>query len=472
MKQFLIVLFLGISFSFNTKAQQLSIKKGIIVDSLQVNDSIPESFALYLPQKFDTNSPWPVLFVFDLKGRGRQALRMFQEVAEKQGYVLAAPNNVNDSLSISENVIKANRVFNRVFSLFPIHKNRVYTAGFSNSARFASIIPTFIKGISGVVAVGGGIPNTEILSNKSPFYFIGIVGNEDYNYTEMLLEEKIMSKIRFPNKLLVFDGGQQWPKPAHLNKALEWLRLHAIAKGRAPKDSMFIKNSFDQNLKEVNTLVNSGKLLAAEDLLSDVLDIYGVHLGIDSLKEKKRTLKKQKLYKSLKRSENNALFKESLIKDDFIYYLEEDILTHNFNNLGWWNYQMQELKKYENGPNQALQRMGKRLQSYVNALVEDNIDLTVSETVIDYEALNFLWMLKTITAPKDYSYYLKIISLSSENEDFGTALFYLEELLKQGYKNKEELYALEHTALFKITPEFNKTVAKYLEGARYDINEE
>ena len=57
-------------------------------------------------------------------------------------------------------------------------------------------------------------------------------------------------------------------------------------------------------------------------------------------------------------------------------------------------------------------------------------------------------------------------------EDYGTALFYLEELLKNGYTDKSELYELENTALFRITPEFNMLVEKYLRDARYEIIEQ
>ena len=81
-------------------------------------------------------------------------------------------------------------------------------------------------------------------------------------------------------------------------------------------------------------------------------------------------------------------------------------------------------------------------------------------------------MVKTITAPKVFDSYLKIISDSAKYEDFGTALFYLEELLKNGYKDKSVLYSLEHTALLRITPEYNKIIDTYLNDARYDIIEE
>jgi hypothetical protein len=129
---------------------------------------------------------------------------------------------------------------------------------------------------------------------------------------------------------------------------------------------------------------------------------------------------------------------------------------------------MEELKKYEKSSNKEEQQMGERLTGFLNALVEDNIDLLTAQTPPDEMAQNFLLMLKTILAPQDYASYLKVISMSAKNSDYGTALFYLEELLKNGYNNKTELYSVPHTALFRITPDFNEVVAKYLKEARYE----
>jgi hypothetical protein len=171
----------------------------------------------------------------------------------------------------------------------------------------------------------------------------------------------------------------------------------------------------------------------------------------------------------MNRAENAVFLKESILKEDFQYYMEEDFYTHNFNNLGWWTYQMGELQKYINSAKSLEQQMGHRLLGFVNALAEDNIDLVLSEAVLDEDALAFLYMLKTILEPDNFEYYLNTISLSAKNEDFGTSLFYLEEVLKKGFKDKEKLYGLEGTALLRITPEFNELVAKYLDDARYLI---
>ena len=79
-------------------------------------------------------------------------------------------------------------------------------------------------------------------------------------------------------------------------------------------------------------------------------------------------------------------------------------------------------------------------------------------------------MLKTVVNPKDYDSYLKIISHSAKVNDTGTALFYLEEVLKNGYTDRASLYKLDDTALLRLTPEFNAVVAKYLKDARYDLD--
>ena len=470
MKKLLLILTLSVSFL--STAQQLTLKKGAIMESIAVNDTVAESFALYLPTKFDISKAWPIIFVYDMQGRGETVLRMLWGAAEKNNYILAASNNVNDSLSLTQNVLISKRMFNTVFTLFNIQKDRVYTAGFDSGARVASVMPTFMNQIKGVISCGSTVGNKEVLSSKNPFHFVGVVGNEDFNYPEMVKLEKLFDLMKFPNQTLVFDGGHKWPSQQLLSRAIELFDLTAMAKKVIPVDTSFVKKSYDGRLLEVNKLVSNNRSVRAYNELGEIMEVYRHFRNVDSIVVSRKVLKRGTAYKTQKRSLNTWLFKESLIKDDYDYYLEEDILTYNYNNLGWWNYQMGELKKYKNSKNNFQRQMGVRLEGYLNALIADNMDIINMDTPIDEEALNFLYMLKTITSPDDFSYYLKVISLNAKVEDYGTALYYLEELLKNGYTNTDELYALENTALFRITPEFNKLVAKYLKKARYEIIEE
>lgn len=470
MKNSLFCFLLG--FAFLGFTQQISLKKGVIVDSLAVKDSISQSFALYLPSSFEMQKSWPVIFIYDVKGRGKQVLSMFREAAEKEQFILAASNNVHDSLTISKNVLVSKSMFETLFAMVPIKQNGVFTAGFSDGARLASLMPTFLKEVKGVISMGATLPNYAVLSRKSPFHFVGIAGNEDFSYTEMLNGQKVLKDLKFQNNFIEFDGGEVWPQNDKIAEAMRILKLGQMAKGNWPKDSLFIRRSYASHLGNVSMLTTKNEPFKAHRLLEEVTTVYANLLNVDSLKQSSKTLRKTKLYRSQNRSLNNVLFKEAFIKEDYVFYLEEDVLTYNYNNLGWWQYQMEQLSKYNTSNDVNEQKMGKRLKAYINALIADNIDIINAADVVDTEALNFLWMLNTVTSPKSYESYLKIISYNAKIEDYDTALFYLDELLKNGYTNKDELYALANTALFRLTPEFNKTVAKYLENARYDIIEE
>ncbi|MFX0558098.1 alpha/beta hydrolase [Maribacter sp. CXY002] len=453
-------------------SQQIKLLKGAINDGIVVNDTVKETFAVYLPTNFDIEKTWPVVFVIDMDGKGKQALSYLKEAADAEGYIMASSNNLNDSLSISQNILVANRMFNEVFGMFKIKKDRTYTLGFSNGARFASIIPTFINEISGVVSCGASVGNLEILNSKNPFYFIGIVGREDYNYVDMIDTRQYLNKLNFPNQLLLFDGGHVWPEIDLIKKAMRIFTISQMEKGNVAKDDLFIKQSYENELLEANNSFTDGKPLLAENKLTNAMRVYRSFYDIDTLKSSIKLLKRSISYKTSKRIQNNFFLKESFTKDDYNFYLEEDVATYNYNNLGWWNFQMTELDKLQESSNPFEKQMGKRLRGYINALIQDNIDFINVQKIADLSALEFLYMLQTITDPSNYDSYLKIISSSSKVEDFGTALFYLEELLRNGYRDKASIYALEDTALLRITPEFNKLIETYFDDARYKIIKE
>ena len=460
------------SFSLIGTAQRITLKKGAIIDDIKVSDSIAETFAIYLPSTFEMTKKWPVLFAYDTKGRGKRVMSMFKQAAEEQGYILVASNSINDSLSLSKNVLISSRMINAVFAMVPVALNRVYTGGYAESARLASLMPTFIKQVKGVISCGSTVANSEVLSSKRPFHFIGIVGVEDFNYPSMLNTEKVLNRLKFPNNLLVFQGGQEWPKTKYISKAMELLSLSLMAKGELPKDVAFIEKTYRNNLGEVSRLVTDNRAMLADNLLKEMTESYRLLRNVDSLKMSSKTLRKTKQFRTANRTQNSIFFKESLIKEDYVYYLEEDVLTYNYNNLGWWKYQMEKLQEYEKAASIFEKQLGRRLHGFINALIADNIDIVQAESPVDEEALNFLWMLKTITDVSSYQSYLNVISYSAKIEDYGAALFYLEELLRNGYTDQQALYTLEHTALFRIMPEFNKIIAKYLKDARYDLIEQ
>ncbi len=465
MKKALLFIFLITCFCAWT--QQLTLKKGRIIDDLQVNDSLSESFALYLPKNFSLDKQWPIVFVYDIKGRAKQAISLFVNAAEKEGYILAASKAINDSLKLSENVLISNRLFHSVNSLLPIQKERVYTAGFNDGARMAALMPVFISDIQGILSFGAAIPNKEVLSTKNKFHFIGIVSVMDYNYTQMLNSKLVLDRLKFQNQLFVYEGNQNLPYEEYISRALKAFTVAAINSNILPPNSEFIEKAYREDLGRISALVKLDRPVRAHGQLLDMVKTYKGSKYVDSLKLDLKTLKRTKAYRSNLRSLNNALFKENFLKDEYAYFMEEDVAAYNYNNLGWWKYQIEELNKYLGSANVDTRHMGARLKGYLNALIADNLDIINANIPVDEEAVTLLWMINTITDSSNALPYLKVISHSARVEDYGTALYYLEELLKIGYTNKEELYKLEHTALLRITPEFNSVIRKYWKETRH-----
>ncbi|QWX82776.1 alpha/beta hydrolase [Cellulophaga sp. HaHaR_3_176] len=471
MKKNILFLVLLLCFSI-VSAQQLVLKKGTVIDSVKINDSIAETFALYLPTNFDVNKKWPIVFLFDVKkGEGKKTSQMFVNSAEKEGYIIATSNSVRDSLTLSENILIASRLMNNVLSILPIDNNRIYTAGFADSGRFASVLPILIKNIKGVISLGGAITNTDVLNAKSPFHYIGIVSVDDYNLLEMEANEKVMNLLGYPNQLFVYDNKLSPTLIEYIDKALDIFTLRAMANGDISKDSVFLNTSFKNNIALINKLINKKKFTQSYSLSVETQDVYRTLFDIDTLKSLEKRIRKDKLYKTMDRSQSTMKFSESLLREDYDYSIYEDTSTYNFNNLGWWNYQMQELNKHVASNNPFERQMGNRLIGFLSYLVDSYIaDLNV-EKVKDEEGLTFLWMLKTIIDSDNFEAYKSVISYSAKNEDYSTSLYYLEELLKSGFKNKKEIYAIENTALLRITPEFNDLVEQYLKDSRYDLKE-
>ncbi len=460
-------------------AQEVVLKRGFVQDSIKVNDSIPDTFAVYLPSYYEPSGKWPVLFAVDMEGRAKQIVQFFQSVAEKEGFIIAASHNIHDSLSIVQNTLVMNRMFNKVFTLFPIHKKRTYTAGLGEGAQFATIIASLIRPVEGVISCGAGIPYKELLDPRNPFQFIGVVGRSDYNFNSLFEDfdatparKRGEGKAQLVDYLMVFKGGEEWPPPSYLERAFEILNLKSMSNGDIRRDSSYVQGIYNRNSAKVTELVDGGDFLGASFLLDEMQTKFRNLLDLEELKKREQLLLREREYKNQLRQLKRFFQKEYFIREEYDYNLNDDVLTLNYNNLGWWNYQMGEIEKFKESSDPLEKEMGERLDGFLNALVEDNIELERAQNPVNEEALSYLWMVKTITAPMEFDNYLNIISDSSKYEDFGTALFYLEELLKRGFKDKAKLYALKNTALLRITPEFNQIIEKYFEDARYDLPDE
>lgn len=465
MRRILLVLLLLVS---QVSAQELSIKKGIVKDSLKVSDSLQETYAVYLPTGFQNGKTWPALFIFDGEGRGKPAAHLFQNAAEEQGYILISSNNISSDNDLKTNVEIADRLLQATVVRFPINMKMISSAGSNEGGKVASTIPMLYKDIHGVIAVGNHWINLDLLDEKRDFSFIGIVGDEQFTSAGMNYTSQILNHLKFPSRVYTYEGNDDWPEMRLIASAVGSLTLDAMKNKLRPVDSKLVDDLYSQDLALANKMISNQDLIDATTFLEILEEKYDGLKDLSEIEDKQKQLKRSRNYDLQERERAEVSEKELRLIDDFIYYLGEDIRTANFENLGWWNYQKIQLDSLvRKGGEQA--KMAKRLEGLIGELSRTYRE-ELKETHASLEKKLLANMIQTIFDPKNFSAYKEIISLSAQDDDFGTALFYLEEMLKHGYKNKDGLYNIEGTLGLKLTPEYNQLIEKYLGSSRYYDN--
>lgn len=456
-------------FTLNITAQELTLKKGIVLDSLKVNDSISETFSLFLPKSYSNDTIWPVVFVFEPQGRGKSAAQLFSHGAEEQGYIIIASNNIVADDSLPNNLEVAYRMINTAFNFFPIDKNRIYSAGYAEGAEVASAIPALVPNVRGVMAAGGTWLNPDLLKKENRFSFIGISGYNDnriYNLEEAV---RFFRRNNHPASLYTFNGFHEWPGSQLISRALGSFTLQAMEKSLRPGNPSLVESLYQAELEETERLRRTMQFYKSYELLELMEDKYALYNKKDELKKLQKELRKNSLYRQQKREYNNALVLENLKKEEYSYYLEEDIALANFDNIPWWSQQLVELKKYQDGKNMAEAEMAYRLQGFL-ASSANNYFTVLKQSNASIDPLIFTAVLQTIFDKQNPEGYKNIISISAQDGDYVMAMLYLEDLLKTGYKDMESLYDIPGTLDLKLSPEYNSLIKKYLgESKFYDL---
>ena len=151
--------------------------------------------------------------------------------------------------------------------------------------------------------------------------------------------------------------------------------------------------------------------------------------------------------------------------------MAEDVQKAYFDNLGWWNYQMDEIDAVidSTARNRESRKAAKRLKSYVQKRVEEQY-IVYSQNNGSLEQLLFINILRTLVDPNNQEAFINIISLSAKEGDNNASLFYLEELLRSGYTNYDRLYTIEGTTALRISEDWNEIVKAYLGKSKYFDN--
>ncbi len=327
------------------------IDPGIVYDSVRTILDQNESYSIYLPSNYNTNKPWPIIYIFDPLARGKHAINMFKPAAEKHGYIIVCSNNAKNGSW--EPIFKsADALFAETFDRLFLDPSRVYTAGFSGGARAAVAVAVLTGKVQGVIGCGAGFPNVNAYkpSSEDDFVYLGIVGNKDMNYSEHLDVKQALDQIDLKNNLIVYEGRHQWPTNSVLEDALAWLTIQYATKVFDRPEALSMDCTKKNAMSRGGEFLDSHQNLLAIKAFQFAYDLLSPHTEVEALKTKIDSLKNSKKYVKLLKINKKVHAKELKLKEKYIKSFSELHLTRFDTTAGlkgetWWQNEIDYLKR-------------------------------------------------------------------------------------------------------------------------------
>jgi hypothetical protein len=312
-----------------------SLVKGKIIDSVICLNQNTQSYALYLPSYYSPDKKFPCIYFFDSHARGPLPVKLYKDLAEKYGFILIGSNVSKNGIEwdATNEVVKVLMDDSR--ARINIDPQRIYTSGFSGGSRVASSVAIFDGGVAGVIGCAAGFPTLQNgLQNK--FDYFGMVGNYDFNLTEMEKLDVTLEQNGFAHQLFTFDGKHDWPTSADFQTALLWMQVNAMKENLQSKNDTLItslKNDYDKRITAAKT---QDDVIREQELLDGMVRVLGGLIDLSSYKKQLADLTVGVDYK-------NAIALQVQLQQEEIK--QQQVLQRQFieQDENWWTKRLAEL---------------------------------------------------------------------------------------------------------------------------------
>jgi len=267
-----------------------SFAHGELTDPVSCAAAPDQSYTLFLPSSYDPEKRWPVLYALDARARGSLPAGLFQSAAEELGWIIVSSNNSmsDDSMTVIVDAMKA--IWTDSHERLSIDDRRVYVAGFSGTARFATLAHLLVP-VRGVIGVGAGFVPDAPIPTTLPWAYYATAGYEDFNYYELYALDERLDSISGFHRIEYFDGIHSWPPEEICSRALEWMQIQAMKQELIPRDEALIQRSLRGQLQNAQADEANGRLADAFLIYEGVTEDYsGLDVDLSEVVKKVETL--------------------------------------------------------------------------------------------------------------------------------------------------------------------------------------
>lgn len=437
---------------------QFRVQEGQIVDSVPVADQ--HTLSYYIPSVYGQKKAWPVLFVFDPAARAHKAVETFASAGEKYGYIIISSDAIKNG-SYQENYRHARDLFQKADELFHLDSLNQYTAGFSGGGRLAMAIAGLSKEINAVISGGAGLTTvSENWLRSNAFVFIGMCGDEDFNYSEMKFTEKVFQELKYPNEIIWFEGEHEWPSQGVAEKAVRDLSVLMFSRRQQKYTEEELMRFYDDQIAYNKELQQNGHWLWAYKDLEKMRDWYQIYGRDREIKDMQKEIRRNRLYRT-QRDDNRYVDEvEALYMQEYVGFLVQDIRAGDLEALGYWDQELKQLdKSFTESKKTAEQKMATRIKAMLSVVAAQAKSLLKEPE--GYEQLLFVNIFMTLLDENDQEAYLEAMRLAVATGDYDIALYYTDQLLEIGFDDIERLRNYPGITLLRIQPEFGEVLEKH-----------
>ncbi len=416
-----------------------AIEKRKIFGNIKCKADTSNNYALYVPSSYTPSAPSAVIFFFDAQASGALPLKKYKNLADKYGYILAGSNNSRNGNSAEVNVAFARNMIHDVQTRLSIDQSRVYTSGFSGGSRVASSVAIFDGGINTVIGCGAGFPAIEKpIENK--FNYIGIAGNEDFNYNEMQDLENMLKKSDVEHVFLPFNGKHEWCPAEIMEKAFTWIQFKAMKQNLIPKNDSIVRVFLSAEKNQIEGLIKKNK---KEEALFTARQTFNFISGLSPDTMLLLTISQLENSKEVKKARERQLElaqTEKALKDQYLNAMA-------LKEIPWWKTETQRLNDTKRFPTDQVV-MNKRILSFLSLACYMNINQLMHANQMT-EAEHYLTIYKIIDPTNAEAPYLQALIYFGKKEN-DKALEELKSAAKLGFKEYErfekDFGEITHTA--------------------------
>jgi len=379
--------------STNIINNEQTIKKNSIHYESVKNSHI--NYAYYLPDNYDSTKKYPVIFFFDSHAKGSFPIEKYKKISSQYNYITVGSNNSKNGLPQQEYSNIISNTFRDAISKLQIDTSRIYTMGFSGGARIAILSAYETTKVKGVVACGASFPFQP--SGKLKFNFLGIVGNQDFNYLEFENLKPILNKLNTNYQITNFNGIHEWPSDSLFEEAVLWFECNAMKNNSILKNDKIINQTisiFENQIKNHESLNNFYlayiKTLTLINYINNLTDITGFSKKFNDLKTK------NEVKNALKEIEDLKVLELAIQKSYYSAFQAKDTI--------WWASELKNIEQ-KSDKNTLKGQLFYRIKNFLGIMCYSNCNSATKQGNISL-LKNTLFVYKNVSENNpDYYYF-------------------------------------------------------------------